>query len=43
VGAVDEGLCEIELSSFLQVLGEAAQQPFEHAFSHPALEAPVAG
>jgi len=43
VGAVDEGLGQVEFPSTFEILGQTAQQPLEHAFLHPALEAPVAG
>jgi len=41
VGAVDEGLGEIELPALSKVLRETAQDLWEHAFLDPALKTTV--
>jgi hypothetical protein len=43
MGAVDERLCEVELSALVQVLRQRFQNAVEHAVAFPLLEATVTG
>jgi hypothetical protein len=42
MGAVDEGLAEIELAALYEVVGESLQHVLQRSAFHPALKAPEA-
>jgi hypothetical protein len=43
MGAIDEGLGQIDLAAIAKVLGERLEDLHEHSFVHPLLHAAVAG
>jgi len=42
-GSIDEGFLQIESATRQQVFGQGLQNPLQTAFSHPLLEATMAG